>query len=134
MLGDFNQPGSAILYQGTTALRSYSWSAFSYRSTAYRACTFRWATPIDLTAGEYILALRADTTATLKMYEFLPYSAAWKEIFGIPAVDGIVTRVDGGAWSAVDTSRITPMAIEIEQIMTANSGTGGRRRPLIIGA
>ena len=134
MIGVFTQPGSAILYAGTTALRTFSWPAGTFTNTAYRAITVRWPTPVDLAAGEYILALRPDSTSNLTMYEVTPRTADWKTIFGYPAADGIVTRVDGGAWSAVDTSRMTPMALEIQQITTTNSGISGRRRPLIIGA
>lgn len=125
--------GQLSLYSGTTLLRS---AQFDYYTSSFRnviEMTVPFA-PIDLEPGDYIVAMKPlSNSEEMGVQIATPFLPSWRTALGFGEGDRFVSRVDNGAWT-VDDTRVTPMAIEIQQIMTANSGIGGRRRPLIIGA
>ena len=128
--------GDLTLYSGTsdTIVRRASWPDLGTPDGTPRAATFYWPTPVDLEPGAYTITVRPTDPSNkiIKAAELnVPPFAGWMTAYGYGPNDGLVYRVNEGAWSSVSATRLMPIALEIQQLTSVSSG---RRRPLLLGA
>lgn len=120
------------LYSGTTLIAStpdYGQNLFN-RTTGQMA-QYYWTTPVALSAGQpYTVTLRPYNISTNSVLaESTIDQAAYLEALGLDPTDGQTSRVDLGAWEAVNSLRVPMLGLLFDSVASG----GGRGRPPIYG-
>jgi hypothetical protein len=118
------------IYAGTTQLattQDYPQNQWTNYGTPRN---YLWTTPVELSAGStYVVSLIPHAGATnATLYRGVLNQSSYASALGLTVGDGLLTRTDGGAWSAVDSVTIPMMGLIFDQITASSVGRG--RPPL----
>ena len=116
----------AILYQGTTALKTIAYDGDGAVSAVARQFFLFFPTTQDLTANtDYYIAIRPTTVNNVTFYYFTAPSVAAAAQFHGGAGAYRVKRLDQGAWTTSETTIIGQMGIILDAFSDGVGGSGG---------
>jgi len=122
----------AILYEGTTALKTITHDGDYAVSTIARPFFLFFPTTQDLTANtDYYIAIRPTTVNSVTFYFFTAPSVAAAAQFHGGAGAYRVKRLDQGAWTTSETTIIGQMGIILDAF---SDGVGGGGMPILRGS
>lgn len=116
-----------VLYDGTTALKTYSVDANTVAGLPTRSQFLPWSEVTLSAGGSYRLALKPTTTSPVTVY-----STDVNDVNHMVLLPGgsemcHSTRVDGGSWSDTSTRRLLGFGFSISSIDDGASSGGGAR-------
>ena len=116
----------AILYEGTTALKTVTYDGDMAVTTSARQFFLFFPTTQDLTANtDYYIAIRPTTANNVTFYYFTAPSVAAAAQFHGGAGAYRVKRLNQGAWTTSETTIIGQMGIILDAFSDGVGGSGG---------
>ena len=112
-----------VIYDGTTAVHTQTINPSTQLINDNKLGTYTLSAPVVLTAGtQYYISLKPTSTPnTSRFYSATVYDGQAMRVAGWPATTGQATRVDGGAWSSIDTTILPLISLQVIDVATAGA-------------